>query len=381
MAVIKSGDSVDQLHVDTHQAAYVTLRDASGAAITPIASGGAVSITNLPATQPISAVALPLPAGAATESGHLASIDTKLSGPVPVSGTVSVGNFPVSQAVTGAFFQATQPVSLAAAPLPSNAATETGGNLAGLNSKITTTANGVKVDGSAATQPVSGTLAVTQSGAWAETVTQGPAGASAWPVSLASAPLPSGAATDATLTARLPQGANGALAVTVSDGYKATYTAGTPALALVAAATDVLTLTGSATKVIRVTKIYISFTATTAISVPVSLIRRSAGNTGGTNTASAATTHDTNNPGATASVATYTANPSALGAPVGTVLESGKIPAPLTGGAVQVTVFEFGTNSNQAIVLRGTSQVLALNLNGTTVAGGSLSVAIQWVEE
>lgn len=372
MAIIKSGDSVDQLHIDTHQAAYVTLRDPTGAAVMPITSGGTVSVSNLPATQPVSLVSAPLPANAATESGHLASIDTKLSGPVPISGSVAVSNFPASQSVTGTFFQATQPVSLATSPLPANAATETGGNLAGLNSKITTTVNGVKVDGSAVTQPVSIASPVAVTGTFFQ-LTQ--------PVSLASVPLPLGAATDATLTARLPLAASGALAVTVSDGYKATYTAGTPALTLAAAATDVLTLTGSATKVIRVTKIYISFTATTAISVPVSLIRRSAANTGGTSAVQAAVTHDTNNPVATAVVATYTANPTVLGAAVGTVLESGKIPAPLTGGAVQVTVFEFGTNSNQAIVLRGTSQVLAFNLNGTTVAGGNIAIAVQWVEE
>lgn len=47
----------------------------------------------------------------------------------------------------------TQPVSAASLPLPSGAATET--TLAALNTKVTTTANGVKTDGSAVTQPVS----------------------------------------------------------------------------------------------------------------------------------------------------------------------------------------------------------------------------------
>ena len=46
---------------------------------------------------------------------------------VPVSGTVGItGTVPVS----GTFWQATQPVSLATVPLPTNAAQETGGNLA-----------------------------------------------------------------------------------------------------------------------------------------------------------------------------------------------------------------------------------------------------------
>jgi hypothetical protein len=46
-------------------------------------------------------------------------------------------------------------LSVAPKTLPPNAAQETGGNLASLNTKVTTTANGIKVDGSAVTQPVS----------------------------------------------------------------------------------------------------------------------------------------------------------------------------------------------------------------------------------
>jgi hypothetical protein len=86
-----------------------------------------VNVQNFPATQPVSAVALPLPAGAATE----ASLGTDGATPPAIPGTgirgwlrsiydalkatliVSVSNFP-----------ATQPVSAAALPLPTGAATE-----------------------------------------------------------------------------------------------------------------------------------------------------------------------------------------------------------------------------------------------------------------
>lgn len=47
------------------------------------------------------------------------------TGSAASSGSVSVTNFPASQAVTGAFFQATQPVSASSLPLPAGAATET----------------------------------------------------------------------------------------------------------------------------------------------------------------------------------------------------------------------------------------------------------------
>jgi hypothetical protein len=138
----------------------------------------AVTGTFWQATQPISAASLPLPTGAATAAnqstanGYLSSMDTSLlglggiftglnqeigqpslangflllaenpsgnavavksnasgelitvaSGTTAVSGSVSVSNFPVSQAVTGTFWQATQPVSAASLPLPSGAAT------------------------------------------------------------------------------------------------------------------------------------------------------------------------------------------------------------------------------------------------------------------
>lgn len=101
-----------------------------------------ITVENLPlqvdgsaVTQPVSAAALPLPAGASTEAtlalikaktdnlDVLLSTRTKpsdtqiISGAVTVSGSVSVGNFPATQPVSGTVsignFPATQPVSIA----------------------------------------------------------------------------------------------------------------------------------------------------------------------------------------------------------------------------------------------------------------------------
>ena len=137
---------------------------------TPTISGS-VSVSNFPAsqavtgtffqaTQPVSAASLPLPTGAATDAS-LATVNTTLgtpfqaggsignsafgiSGSLPAGsnalGSVSVSNFPATQAVTGTFFQATQPVSAAALPLPTNAAQEAGGNLATLVTNTTSIA-------------------------------------------------------------------------------------------------------------------------------------------------------------------------------------------------------------------------------------------------
>jgi hypothetical protein len=169
-----------------------------------------VSVSNFPATQPVSAAALPLPAGAATEA-TLAAVSAVLStptgvpvdiqdaslavtGPLPVTdnggsltvdGAVSVSNFPASQAVTGGFLTDTQlrasavPVSNASLPLPAGASTEV--TLAAINTKLAGTLT-VDTELSAAgplateaTQAAINTklgnpLAVSQSGAW--TVTQ-----------------------------------------------------------------------------------------------------------------------------------------------------------------------------------------------------------------
>ena len=52
-------------------------------------------------------------------------------------GSFSVSNFPASQAVTGTFWQTTQPVSATTLPLPSNAAQETGGSLSTIATNTT----------------------------------------------------------------------------------------------------------------------------------------------------------------------------------------------------------------------------------------------------
>lgn len=129
-----------------------------------------------------------LPTGASTSAlqttgnGYLASLVAALTNPLPVSGTfwqatqpVSVATMPITP-VTGTFWQATQPVSAAALPLPSGAATSaeqvtTNASLSSIDSKLTSPltvttggltdaqlrATAVPVDGSSVTQPVSAT--------------------------------------------------------------------------------------------------------------------------------------------------------------------------------------------------------------------------------
>lgn len=131
-------------------------------------------------TQPVSAAALPLPAGASTSANQatgnasLASIDTKLTAPLSVTGPLTDTQLRASAV----------PVSAASLPLPSGASTsalQTTGNtsLASIDSKLTS--------------PITVTGPLTDAQLRATAV----------PVSAASLPLPTGAATEATLATRL----------------------------------------------------------------------------------------------------------------------------------------------------------------------------------
>lgn len=110
---------------------------------------GSISVSNFPATQAISAVSLPLPTGASTSAkqpafgiaGTAASDVLSVQGlsgmtPLkvdgsgvtqPISGSVSISNFPTTQPISGSVsisnFPATQAISAVSLPLPTGAAT------------------------------------------------------------------------------------------------------------------------------------------------------------------------------------------------------------------------------------------------------------------
>jgi len=148
--------------------AQTSLASIDGKLTSPLAVTG----TFYQATQPVSAVSLPLPAGAATSTkqdtgnASLASIDSKLTNPLPVSGT---------------FYQATQPVSATALPLPSGASTSAKqdiGNtsLGSIDSKVISMAD-VQTLGSISGSSVFltnvtnfNTLAFAVSGSWVGTI-------------------------------------------------------------------------------------------------------------------------------------------------------------------------------------------------------------------
>ena len=134
------------------------------------------SVSNFPATQPVSAASLPLPAGAAQDGTDISSPTPMPAGGAGIRGWLSAiwTKLNGSLAVTGTFWQATQPVSAASLPLPSGAAADgtdatgvtmpTGGVgirgwLSSIYNKLNTS---VAVTGTfyQATQPVSGSVSV-----------------------------------------------------------------------------------------------------------------------------------------------------------------------------------------------------------------------------
>lgn len=167
----------------------VAINNAAGASAVNIQDGGnsitvdgSVSVSNFPATQAISAVSLPLPTGAATQAtlatllldatftGRINTLGQKTSanstpiviasdqtvipisdngGSITVDGSVSISNFPATQAVTQSGTWTVQPGNTANTT-PWLATISQGGNSATVSA-----AGALKVDGSAVTQPVS----------------------------------------------------------------------------------------------------------------------------------------------------------------------------------------------------------------------------------
>lgn len=149
-------------------------------------------------------------------------------------------------------------------------------------------------------------------------------------------------------------------------------------VAAAAAATDIATITGSGTTTVFVTRVTVSGVQTTAGLNDVLLVKRSTADTGGTSSAGTAVPHDSSDAAASATVLAYTANPT-LGTTVGAIRRN-YIPVAGTTSVVNPIVdYEFGERG-RPVILRGTGQVLAVNLNGATLAGGTFDVNFEWFE-
>jgi hypothetical protein len=182
------------------------------------------------------------------------------------------------------------------------------------------------------------------------------------------------------LDSPLPSGTNAIGSVSIISAPPVTYTASATAIAPAALASDVFTITGSATKTINITQIDLNGVQTTAGQAVVLLIKRSTADTGGTSTVVGKIPLDSLSAASTATVLAYTANPT-VGIATGTLISTRMfLPGATTASDAQGVAISFGGLGGQQLTLRGTSQVLAVNLNGTTLTGGSLNINIEYLE-
>ena len=177
--------------------------------------------------------------------------------------------------------------------------------------------------------------------------------------------------------------------ITGFQNYTQTYTAGYIGLASASSATDVVCIAGSATKTIAVTKIQLSGTSSTLVTLPITLVRRTSVDTSGTaasttaNPANNIAKHDTNNATATAVPISYTANPT-INDSSPTYLQTANVTMPVTtaGTSIVPIHWTYGNiaTGEQPLILRGAAAQLCLNFNGVTVATPVITGSLTWYE-
>jgi len=179
--------------------------------------------------------------------------------------------------------------------------------------------------------------------------------------------------------------ANGQQAIQIisAENERPTYSIGLASFASAATNQDVFCLIGSATKVVRVTRIRFSMTVTTAVTIPLQLIKRSTLNAGGTTGVAVYTPYDSNDSAPTATNLAYVTNYTTAGTVVGTPIRSDKYFAEVATptSEAQIIVWEFSGYGCKPPTLRGATQELCINLGGVTIAGGSVSAVIEWTED
>ena len=174
-----------------------------------------------------------------------------------------------------------------------------------------------------------------------------------------------------------------------TDSTRPTYRAAASWTPTATAALTVAALKGSASKTVRVTRILLGGTATALSSTLFKLIRVSALGAGGTVVTPTVSKLDTTSGAATAVAEVYTTTAKAADTtsegPLSTFqLFQSTVTTPTVAYSDPQMIFpEKGGVGGQSIVLRGTSEILAItNFNGGNMAAGSiLAVVFEWVED
>jgi hypothetical protein len=182
--------------------------------------------------------------------------------------------------------------------------------------------------------------------------------------------------------------------VGVTTGYvpKVTYSSGWLGLVPAAATTDLVCIQGSSSRVVELQSIKMSGSAGTTLSLPLTIFRRVVLNTAGTpatttaNPANNISKRDVNDPTATATLISWTANPTINDASP-TLIDSVQLAVSLTTMAtVSIpAVFDW---SNDPVNLRkpptiaagATATEFCANLNATSLSSGVITGSITWTE-
>lgn len=178
--------------------------------------------------------------------------------------------------------------------------------------------------------------------------------------------------------------------ITAISNQLPTYTAGFIGLVPPASATDTICLAGSATKTIALTRVQLSGSAGTLVSVPITMVRRVTVATGGTaasttaNPANTIAKNDTSNATATAVPISYTAVPTITDSSP-TYLRSQSLTLPVTSAGTSIAPidWQFGphiSQGTQAAILRGIAAQFCLNFNTISVSSGVLNGSLEWTE-
>lgn len=170
------------------------------------------------------------------------------------------------------------------------------------------------------------------------------------------------------------------LAPTLVSSYAAT----SAPVARAASATDMFVINGSASKTVKILKVFVSYSAAAFTINHFYLIKQSTAGSGGTSSTITACPLDSTNAAASAVVKDYTANRTAgttvaninIGAQYGMAINGGG------AGGSQFALFD-ADKFGQPIVLRGTSEGLAISNNGVTLAGTTpiAGFTVVWTEE
>jgi hypothetical protein len=180
--------------------------------------------------------------------------------------------------------------------------------------------------------------------------------------------------------ARQAPGATGVVA-TSSDGAKPTYRTGEVAQTLYSTTAAVLVeVVGSASKTVRVKKITLWAQAATKFYAELTLLRCT-GASAGTPVVPAIGKHDSADGAATAVINNYTA---AAAAGAGAVVSGAKV---LSTGVPSATlpmiqaVWDFSTNQDKALILRGIGDVVEVFNNTTGLGAGTYGYEVEYEED